>query len=247
MIDKQFWMDAKVAWISSETPQVNNVQTSSGGKIDPILLNNPWERVLFNDVEIAQTIKSMMNGGDIVLKVKADVKQGAKPDVKPVEEPLVAPPRRPALDADKFEEEMDKGTLSGYTEASKLLVCCELPKEMDGLYQELISRMPVLQDAITKFEGVYQPDMEQFYDYYIPEALQLTSSYLEYLEAGIGDEIISETEEEIIDAVSKLIIAVNDKIDEIYKFASIEIKAKAKALESLMSQDGYVDSKFKFN
>ena len=40
---------------------------------------------------------------------------------------------------------------------------------------------------------------------------------------------------------------MNDKIDEIYKFASIEIKAKAKALESMMSQDGYVDPKFKIN
>ena len=39
---------------------------------------------------------------------------------------------------------------------------------------------------------------------------------------------------------------VNEKIDEIYKFASIEIKAKAKALESLMSQDGYVDPNYKF-
>ena len=52
---------------------------------------------------------------------------------------------------------------------------------------------------------------------------------------------------EIVDAVKKLIIAVNDKIDEIYKFASIEIKAKAKALESLMSSEGYVDSGFKIN
>ena len=142
---------------------------------------------------------------------------------------------------------MELRTLQGYTEAAKLLLCCELPEEMDGLYQELISRMPVLQDAITKFESVYQADVEEFYEYYIPETLQLTSTYLEYLDAGIGDDIVKETEVEIVDAVKKLIIAVNDKIDEIYKFASIEIKAKAKALESLMSSDGYIDSKFKLN
>ena len=75
----------------------------------------------------------------------------------------------------------------------------------------------------------------------------MTSTYLEYLDAGIGDDIVKETEVEIVDAVKKLIIAVNDKIDEIYKFASIEIKAKAKALESLMSSEGYVDSGFKIN
>jgi hypothetical protein len=107
--------------------------------------------------------------------------------------------------------------------------------------------MPVLQDAIVKFESVYQSDMTQFYGYYIPEALQLTATYLEYLNVGIRDQIIQEAEKEVLDAASKLLFAVNDKIDEIYKFASIEIKAKAKALESLMSQDGYVDSNFKIN
>ena len=42
-------------------------------------------------------------------------------------------------------------------------------------------------------------------------------------------------------------MAYNDKVDEIYRFASMEIKAKAKALESIMSQDGHVDSKYKIN
>ena len=80
----------------------------------------------------------------------------------------------------------------------------------------------------SKFEGVYQTDLDQFYDYYIPETLQLTSAYLEYLDAGIGEDIVNETEKEILDALKQLLIAVNDKVDEIYKFASIEIKAKAK-------------------
>ena len=140
---------------------------------------------------------------------------------------------------------MGQRTLQGYTEAARLLLYCELPEEIKGLYEELILRLPVLQDAVTKFEGVYQTDLDQFYDYYIPETLQLTSAYLEYLDAGIGEDIVNETEKEILDALKQLLIAVNDKVDEIYKFASIEIKAKAKALESLMSQDGYVDPKFK--
>ena len=118
---------------------------------------------------------------------------------------------------------------------------------MDDLYVSLIEKMSKLHDAIEKFESVYQTDMTQFYEYYIPETLQLTATYLEYLNAGIGDQIILENEKEVLDATDKLLIAVNDKIDEIYKFASLEIKAKAKALESLMSQDGYVNPNFKIN
>lgn len=156
-------------------------------------------------------------------------------------------PRRPQLNKKLFEELLQKQELLDYTQACRLLRNCELPEKMDDLYKELIIRMPILQESIDKFAEVYEPDMYQFYEYYIPEALQLTATYIEYLDVGIGEKILSETEREVLDAASKLLIAVNDKVDEIYKFASIEIKAKAKALESLMSQDGYVDPNFKIN
>lgn len=156
------------------------------------------------------------------------------------------PPKRPKLDADAFDENMGKHAIPGYLAAAELLMACMLPVEMNEQYEELTRRLPVLQEAIEKFKGVYDPDMEIFYEYYIPEALNLTADYLAYLDAGVGEQVIRDTETEVLDAVKKLILAVNDKIDEIYKFASIEIKAKAKALESLMSQDGYVDPEHKF-
>jgi hypothetical protein len=154
-------------------------------------------------------------------------------------------PYRHQFDKKLFEELLQRHNLLDYTEACILLRNCKLPENMDKLYKELIIRMPILQESIDKFSEVYQPDMYQFYEYYIPEALQLTANYIEYLNVGIGEQIIVETEKEVLDAVDKLLIAVNDKIDEIYKFASMEIKAKAKALESLMSQDGYVNRNFK--
>ena len=164
---------------------------------------------------------------------------------KVIEDPVRL--RRPQLNKKLFEELLQKQKLLDYTQACRLLRNCELPEKMDDLYKELIVRMPILQESIDKFAEVYEPDMYQFYEYYIPEALQLTATYIEYLDVGIGEKILSETEREVLDAASKLLIAVNDKVDEIYKFASIEIKAKAKALESLMSQDGYVDPNFKIN
>ena len=165
--------------------------------------------------------------------------------VKTVADPIR--PRRPQLNKDRFKSLLDSQNLQDYVEACRMIRNCELPEEMDKLYQELILRIPVLQESLDKFDEVYQPDMYQFYEYYIPEALQLTATYIEYLDVGIGEKILKETEKEVLDAAAKLIIAVNDKVDEIYKFASIEIKAKAKALESVMSQDGYVDPNFKIN
>ncbi len=155
--------------------------------------------------------------------------------------------RKARLDRKAFEDLLQKQQLLDYTEACRLLISCKLPENMENLFKELIARMPILQESIDKFESVYQPDMYQFYEYYIPEALRLTATYIGYLDVGIGEKILKETEIEVLDATSKLLTGINDKVDEIYRFASMEIKAKAKALESIMSQDGHVDSKYKIN
>lgn len=243
MIERQFWEDAKKVWIVQAPPKIKDIKAGSGGNIDPSLLKDPWdiEGIPFDMVDFDGAVQAAFNGGEIPLKPGVVVPNQAETDPEPEK------PKRPQLDTEKFDSLLEKQTFPDYVEACKLLRKCELPNEMDNLYASLIERMPVLQVAIVKFESVYQSDMTQFYEYYIPEALQLTATYLEYLNAGIGDQIIQETEKEVLDAADKLLIAVNDKIDEIYKFASLEIKAKAKALESLMSQDGYVDPNFKIN
>ena len=237
MIDRKFWEEARKSWVIDAPSEITGVKTGSGGEIDPSLLKDPWDReeVPFDMVDYDNAFDAVLIGQDIPIKRESD---------KP-KEPEVPP--KPRLDTERFDALIEKQNIPDYVEACKLLKDCELPSRMSELYGSLIERLPVLQDAIIKFESVYQADMSQFYEYYIPEALQLTSTYIEYLDVGIGDEIISQTEKEVIDACDKLLIAVNDKIDEIYKFASIEIKAKAKALESMMSQDGYVDPDFKIS
>ncbi len=201
-----------------------------------------------NDLKLQNPLYEQTKLRKVILEIKEPINEidtSEETQGKVIEDPVRL--RRPQLNKKLFEELLQKQKLLDYTQACRLLRNCELPEKMDDLYKELIVRMPILQEAIDKFAEVYEPDMYQFYEYYIPEALQLTATYIEYLDVGIGEKILSETEREVLDAASKLLIAVNDKVDEIYKFASIEIKAKAKALESLMSQDGYVDPNFKIN
>ena len=254
MIDRQFWEDVKSVWIVQIPPKVKDAETGSDSAINPDLLKESWnaEEIPFDLVDYNEAVQAVFNGGDIPLKQCVNIQrppetEKLEPDKSEPVKPEPEKPKRPQLDTEMFDSLLEKQTLPDYVEACKLLIKCELPDKMEGLYDLLIERMPVLQDAIVKFEGVYQPDMYQFYEYYIPEALQLTETYLEYLDAGISEQIIQETEKEVMDAVNKLLTAVNDIIDEIYRFASMEIKAKAKALESLMSQDGYIDTNFKIN
>lgn len=154
-------------------------------------------------------------------------------------------PQSPQLDRECFKELIDRQELMSYVEACRLLRKCELPENVDDIYKELILRITVLQESIDKYKDIYKPDIYVFCDYYIPEALNLTAVYLEYLDVGISDRILQENEDEVIASTKKLLIAINDKVDEIYKFASIEMKASAKALEAVMSQDGYIDDKYK--
>lgn len=138
-------------------------------------------------------------------------------------------------------------TFASYIQACQLLISCKLPEKMHAIYVHLIERLRVLNETIEKFKDVYQPDLYQFYDYYIPEAMRLTATYLEYVDAKVSDQIVCEAEKEVMLAVDTLLLAVNEKIDEVYRFAAIDIKAKAKALDAIMNQDGYVDPVHKIN
>ncbi len=149
------------------------------------------------------------------------------------------------FDRERFQALLDKKHLSAYAEAFGLLRKCQLPKEMNGLYKELSDRLLVLQEALEKFQESCQLDLFLFYEYYIPEALRLAAAYIGYLEAGAGEKTLDETAAEVLDAAKRLLLAVNEKIDEIYQFAAMETKAEARALESMLSQAGYIDPEFK--
>lgn len=242
MIDTAFWKEVRDVWIVKATPQIEDVKVTSGGAIDPGLLKDPcdMDEIPFDMVDFDHVTKDILNGGDIPLK--NNISNEAVPSDTQESEPEV-----PKLDADKFESLLENQTIPDYIEACRLLRVCALPDDMDDLYEKIVDRMQVLSDAIKRFKEVYQADLTQFYEYYIPETLQLTASYLEYRNIGISEEIMRQTAQEVMNSAEQLLIALGDTTDQIFRFATIEIKAKAKALESVMSQDGYVNPNFKIN
>ncbi len=243
-------------------------QGQAGGKSGASLESNS-KLNLESNLESNSEINSEINSG--ILKPNSEISANPEMKVEPelrvkqdavlnseevsnpasvVNPEIMASPKpvkrkRPKLNTDQFEWLIEQQTIPAYTEACHLLLECELPESMDELMNQLIERMSVLQETAEKFGGIYEADLSQFYEYYIPEALELTSTYLEYLDLDIGEELINETEREVMDAIEKLVLGVNEKIEEICKYAMIEIRAKAKALDSMMSQDGYVGSEFK--
>ena len=149
------------------------------------------------------------------------------------------------LDKKRFNELIRSGKIPGYVAASKLLLECALPEDIAQIYRQLVERMPVLQDAVIRFSDIYQPDMDQFEEYFAPEALKITAVYLDYQTVGPSEKILKETRDGVFLATRKLLQVVNEKIDEIYRFVTIDANAEAKALETLMSQDGHVDPAYR--
>lgn len=151
------------------------------------------------------------------------------------------------LDKKRFHGLIRDGGIPNYVIACRLLLECRLPEEIAQTFRQLVDRMPVLQDAVTRFSDVYHADMDQFDKYFAPEALKITAVYLDYQTVGPSEKILKETKDSVFLATRKLLQVVNEKIDEIYRFVTIDTNAEAKALETLMSQDGYVNPDFKIN
>ena len=149
------------------------------------------------------------------------------------------------LNKEKFNMLINKGGISNYVESAIMLMECDLPEDIAITYRELIERMPVLQDAVNKYSDIYQADMDQFEEYFAPEALRITAVYLEYQAVNPSEKILQETREGVFLATRKLLQVVNEKIDEIYRFVTMDANAEAKALEDLMNQDGHVNPEYR--
>jgi hypothetical protein len=149
------------------------------------------------------------------------------------------------LNKQKFRSLLQGGKIPEFVEASKMLLECELPDDIAQTYRQLVDRMPILQDAIRRFDDIYHADMDQFEEYFAPEALRITAVYLDYQAVRPSEKILKETRDGVFLATRKLLQVVNEKIDEIYRFVTIDANAEAKALETIMSQDGHVDPAYR--
>ncbi len=190
---------------------------------------------------------------------EADIEESIEPEeeTKPEEEPertleptsAIEPvePPKPRLDKDRFNSLVNAGGIPNYVSACKMLIEFGLPDEIEENYRMLVERMPVLQDSIDRFDDVYHADMDMFDEYFAPEALRVTATYLDYEAVAPSESILAATRENVIQASKKLLLVVNEKIDEIYRFVTIETNAEAKALEAIASQYGYVESDFRIH
>ena len=252
MIDSTFWKNVKKAWIIEAAPKTaDNGRGESSGDLDG--------SVPFDMLDYDSAFNAMMNGQDYISggletggaglgvggdsAVSGGTTAGTGPSAAGAEagEPVVpAKPKKPPFDSERFAGLVEKGDIFSFSAAFNMLADYGLPMKMEEMFRDIADSMVSLDESIKKFEGIYTPDMSQFYDYYIPEALELASTYVEYASAEIDEEILVLTEKEVLSMAETLITGLNDKKNELYQYGSMELKARAKALESIMGQNGHV-------
>ena len=248
MIDKVFWEEVQKMWVVKAPPKIKNVKIGSGGTIDPSLLKDPWE---IDDISFEFESIPESSQEDIVEEKPKSNKNIKGIDTGQIAQAEFIPSiassgniyRKKDLDKSKIEEIIVSRNLDDYSFACKMIVEFGTTERIDNLYGELKGRILVLREALDKFKDkykdIYQPKMFRFYEYYFPEMIRITMSYIEYAELDIGDEIKIEVEDSTVSAVERVLNVVNDIIDNIYRYASMDLKARSKALGSKMELDGH--------
>ena len=98
--------------------------------------------------------------------------------------------------------------------------------------------------AVLKEHPEKCPQMRKFMDYYLPTTVKLVESYADFDKAGIRGENIMSAKTEIEKTLDTINQAFAKLLDDMYQTAAFEAAADAKALKTILMQDGYMKSEF---
>ena len=175
MIESDFWEEVRNVWIKKATSSVKDSKSRMNGSEDSY--SEFSDSVSFFDIDPDEAFKAVQKGEDIPIKKSHNIEEAVSSQDSDKE----MAKKKVVLDTERFMALIEKKTLNSFSEACGLLTELDIPAKMEDLLSEISEEMLTLQEAITKFDGIYKADMEQFYEYYIPEALELVSTYVEYM------------------------------------------------------------------
>lgn len=113
-----------------------------------------------------------------------------------------------------------------------------IKEDMEQQITILIEKLHKLSAALEKYPDKIE-GTHRFSTYYLPETLRLIFAYQQYLIAGVSKDKIDRVYDKVMESIDSVIVAVESKIDSIYQVATMDIVAKANALQKIMGQDGY--------
>ena len=129
-------------------------------------------------------------------------------------------------------------SLESYIFTLKELSDADLPEDMKISLAAAAEAIRALVNALEQYPSEVSQSYK-FKDYYIPEIINLTNSYIEYNKAEVSQNVIKPVYTKVMNALADVEAAAKQRINEIYQVATMGTKAKADALQRVLGQDGY--------
>ena len=148
-------------------------------------------------------------------------------------------PDRKYVDMDKLTlDTFVKDDMETYIFHLKTLYDPEMPLEMQDDIAEMIECLEKLDVALKQYPS-QEESSHRFFTYYIPETIRLIYSFYEYERAGVSEQKINPVYSKVMESIHSVGNAARQRVDEIYKLATMGTIAKADALHKIIKQDGY--------
>ena len=129
-------------------------------------------------------------------------------------------------------------SLESYIFTLDELADADLPEDMKTSLTAVSEAIKALVNALEQYPSEASQSYK-FKEYYIPEIVNLTNSYIEYNKAGVSENVIKPVYTKVMNALADVEAAAKQRINEIYQVATMGTKAKADALQRVLGQDGY--------
>lgn len=131
-----------------------------------------------------------------------------------------------------------QNSLEAYIFTLNELSDADIPEDMKTSLNAVSEAIKALVNALEQYPSEASQSYK-FKDYYIPEIINLTNSYIEYNKADVGDNVIRPVYTKVLNALADVEAAAKQRINEVYQVATMGTKAKADALQRVLGQDGY--------
>ena len=146
-------------------------------------------------------------------------------------------------DDTKPESETEKAISEGVQYIEYVHHCNELIKD-----EAMSKKLYVLEDIITHIFDVLKKDsskteeMHRLMDYYLPTTKKLLEAYIEFdNQPSYGDNNISNTKQEIEDAIDVINEAFGRLFDSMFEEKAWDISSDIKTMKTMMANDGLTD------
>ena len=191
--------------------------------------------ISYHDEKICQLkeFKSYYPGAyDKVISALAELaKKGGK--VKKEEEKKPEPKKKESFsDAEKFIDQINalNSGLSNEEVTNGLYQTCELLKQID---------------IVDREDGTVDPKLNKLYEYYLPILVGILENYKRLSDSAIKDDEFKKCETQLVKTIKLINEALKTIYNSLHESDYMNLNADINTLQSLLKQDGLVETPFK--